>query len=88
MALRGLPNALQAARAELTVSLVTLCEIVFGALDTHLAAAIVRILGGPPSASQLHAAADRVPFVGSGLPPLVLRRFACQSGRHVKARGG
>ena len=74
MALRGLPNALQAARAELTVSLVTLCEIVFGALDTHLAAAIVRILGGPTIASQLHAAADRVPFTGPALPRLVSAR--------------
>src|SRR5205823_3604037 len=42
----------------------------------------------PSRAGQLFTAADHVPFAGSGLPPLVLRRFACQSGRHVKARGG
>src|SRR2546421_4976566 len=39
------------------------------------------------TAAQLFAAADRVPFAGSGLPPLVLRRFRCQFGRHVEARG-
>src|SRR5436305_10921109 len=40
------------------------------------------------SAGQLFTAADHVPFAGPGLPPLVIRRFACQSGWHVKARGG
>ena len=39
-------------------------------------------------AAELFAAADHVPFVGSGLPPLVLRRFKCQCRWHVKARGG
>src|SRR5436305_5195729 len=38
-------------------------------------------------AAQLFVAADRVPFVGPALPRLVLRRFRCQFGRHVKARG-
>jgi len=37
---------------------------------------------------QLFAAVVRVPFAGPGLPPLALRRFTCQIGRHVKARGG
>ena len=39
-------------------------------------------------AVQLFAAADRVPFVGTPLPRLVLRGFGCQLGRHMKARGG
>src|SRR5436305_65530 len=39
------------------------------------------------TAGQLFVAADRVPFVGPGLPPLVLRGFTCQCRWHVKARG-
>ena len=39
------------------------------------------------AAGQLFAAADRVPFAGPGLPPLVLRRFRCQCRSHLKARG-
>src|SRR5882724_186649 len=39
------------------------------------------------TAAQLLAAADRVPFAGPGLKPLVLCIFTCQCRRHVKARG-
>ena len=39
------------------------------------------------TAAQLVAAADRVPFAGAALPRLALRRFTCQFGRHVEARG-
>ena len=37
---------------------------------------------------ELFAAADARPFAGSGLKPLVLCEFTCQSGRHVKAASG
>src|SRR5882724_4408845 len=39
------------------------------------------------TAAQLLAAAERVPFAGPGLKPLVLCIFTCQCRRHVKARG-
>ena len=39
------------------------------------------------TAAQLVAAADRVPFAGAALPRLALRRFTCQFGRLVEARG-
>ena len=38
--------------------------------------------------AQLAAPADTRPFAGPGLKPLVLRRFTCQGGRHVKAARG
>src|SRR5258705_7680664 len=40
-----------------------------------------------PPAAYLFAAADRVPFAGPGLPPLVLHGFRCQCRFHLKARG-
>jgi hypothetical protein len=65
--------------------------------DTMHSFALYAILAARPAvprilfaatAAQLFAAADSRPFVGPGLKPLVLRRFRCQLGRHVKAASG